>query len=271
MDFEEITESSFGFRMLRYINTDIFARQRHVAPLYQYSFLDLPENTRFSWFESGVAIKIAWKEQFYRNGNFRISLGTKFPVLRIQITHGNDISQNGKLNYNRLDIRLEGFKKWRRIGTSFFNINGGAIDGLVPYARLFNGRGNFKGGKASLRLTGENSFETMQMNEFLSDRYIAIFFRHNLGSFFKINNFKPDFVIGNNILFGTLKNPNSHQFIDFKIPNKGLYETGLQINNIITFSGGGYGISAFYRYGPYASLVFKNNFSLKLTLSLLMQ
>jgi hypothetical protein len=271
MDFEEITESSFGFRMLRYINTDIFARQRHVAPLYQYSFLDLPENTRFSWLESGVAIKIAWKEQFYRNGNFRISLGSKFPVLRIQITHGNDISQNGKLNYNRLDTRLEGFKKWRRIGTSFFNINGGAIDGLVPYARLFNGRGNLKGGKASLRLTGENSFETMQMNEFLSDRYVAIFFRHNLGSFFKINNFKPEFVIGNNILFGTLKNPNSHQFIDFKIPNKGLYETGLQINNIITFSGGGYGISAFYRYGPYASPVFKNNISLKLTLSLLMQ
>ena len=271
MDFEEITESSFGFRMLRYINTDIFARQRHVAPLYQYSFLDLPENTRFSWLESGVAIKIAWKEQFYRNGNLRISLGSKFPVLRIQITHGNDISQNGKLNYNRLDVRLEGFKKWRRIGTSFFNINGGAIDGLVPYARLFNGRGNLKGGKASSRLAGENNFETMQMNEFLSDRYAAIFFRHNLGPLFKIKEFKPEFVLAHNALFGTLKNPKNHQFIDFKIPNIGFYEAGFHLNNLITFSSGGYGISAFYRYGPYTSPIFKNNIALKLTLSLLMQ
>jgi hypothetical protein len=271
MDFEEITESSFGFRMLRYINTDIFTRQRHVAPQYQYSFLNLPAHTRFSWLETGVAIKIAWKEQFYRNGNLRISLGSKFPVLRVQLTHGNDLSQNGKLNYNRVDIRLEEFKKWRRIGTSFFNINGGVIDGLVPYARLFNGRGNFKGGKASLRLAGENNFETMQMNEFLSDRYFAIFFRHNLGSFFKIEDFKPEFVVANNVLFGTLKNPNYHQFIDFKIPNKGFYEAGIQINNLINFSTGGYGISAFYRYGPYSSPIFKNNIAIKLTLSLLMQ
>lgn len=271
MDFEEITESSFGFRMLKYINTDVFVRQRHVAPQYQYSFLNLPEDTRFSWLESGVTVKIGWKEQFYRNGNLRISLGSKYPVLRLQLTRGNDLIQNGKFNYTRLDARIEGFKKWRRIGTSFLHINGGASDGLIPYSRLFNGRGNFRGGKANLRLAGENNFETMLMNEFLSDRYFAIFFRHNLGTLFKIEDFKPEFVLAHNVLFGTLKNASNHQFIDFKIPNKGFYEAGFQINNLITFNSGGYGISAFYRYGPYTSPVFKNNIALKLTLSLLMQ
>ena len=271
MDFEEKTEASFGFRMLKYINSDVFIRQSHIAPRYQYSFLNLQENTRFSWLESGVSFKIAWKEQFFRNRNLRISLGSKFPVLRIQLTQGQDLLQNGKFNYTRIDTRIEAFRKWRRFGTSFLNINGGAVDGLIPYSKLFNGRGNFKGGKANLRLAGENNFETMQMNEFLSDRYFAIFFRHNLGSLFKIENIKPEFVLAHNILFGALKNPNNHQFIDFKIPNKGFYEAGFQINNLITFSSGGYGISAFYRYGPYTSPAFKNNIALKLTLSLLMQ
>jgi len=271
MDFEEITEASLGFRMLKYINTDVFVRQRHVAPQYQYSFLNLPEDTRFSWLESGITLKIAWKEQFYRNRNLRISLGSRYPIIRVQLTQGQDILQNGKFNYTRIDTRIEAFRKWRRFGTSILQINGGASDGLIPYSRLFNGRGNFKGGKANLRLAGDNNFETMLMNEFLSDRYFALFFRHNLGAFFKIKGFKPEFVLAHNVLFGSLKNPSNHQFIDFKIPNKGLYEAGFQINNLLTFSTGGYGISVFYRYGPYTSPQLKNNIALKLTLSLLMQ
>ena len=148
---------------------------------------------------------------------------------------------------------------------------GGAETWLLELSRLIKKNSDYSGRIQFDYLLVGGSPADLLTNDILSTGSQIHYLNFNLGSFFKINNFKPEFVIGNNILFGTLKNPNSHQFIDFKIPNKGLYETGLHLNNIITFNGGGYGISVFYRYGPYASPVFKNNISLKLTLSLLMQ
>jgi hypothetical protein len=269
MDREENTTVNLSFRSFRYITTDAFVRQSHSKPLYQYALDDSPYGQRYSWLETGVMFKIAWREQFYRNGRLRISLGTKAPVFRIQFVQGQDQVFAGKLDYKRIEFRMEHKIAFRRFGTSFFQVHAGYVDGNVPYSRLFNGRANYSPNDR-LKVASINAFETMRMNEFISDQYAALFFRHDLGEFFKIKKFSPTFLVAFNTLFGSLKNPEQHHGVVFTQPSKGYYETGLHINNLIRLTTGGYGLAGYYRFGRYAYSDWKSNLTIKLTLSLMM-
>jgi hypothetical protein len=109
------------------------------------------------------------------------------------------------------------------------------------------------------------------MNEFASDQFISGFFQHDFGSFFKIKKFSPRFVIIQNMLFGKMSSNNisNQREITFKQANKGYFESGLQINNLLVLNTGGYGIGGYYRFGHYSTSEWKKNLALKLTLSLL--
>lgn len=267
MDTEERTEAWLGFRWLKYIYSDAFARQAHVWPLYAYSFDGLAPGSPYTWIETGLSSTIAWNEQFYKSGNLKLSLGTKAPVIRIQLTRGEDVRYGGRLNYHRADVRIEKLFLWRRLGQTSFQVHGGVVEGKVPYSRLFTGRSNLLR-KDNFRMASTNSFETMEMNEFLSDRYAALFFQHDFGAFFKIKKWSPTFMIIHNALIGSLSQGQQHPGITFSDARMGFLETGAQVNSLLTLSPGVYGIGAFYRYGAYASPDWQKNFAIKLTVNI---
>jgi hypothetical protein len=71
--------------------------------------------------------------------------------------------------------------------------------------------------------------------------------------------------------WGTLKNA-SYQGIDFKEKNKGYFESGLIINNILKLKYVnafyiGFGMGTFYRYGYYSFSKPEDNFAFKLSVS----
>jgi len=79
-----------------------------------------------------------------------------------------------------------------------------------------------------------NSFATMSMNEFLSDRYVSLFFTHHFGKLlFHIKKFRPEFAIASNIGFGTLSNSSHHYNIEIKTMEKGFFESGLMLENLL--------------------------------------
>lgn len=266
MDQQKFAEASLGFRWMKYIYTEAFSRQTHVRPLYAYQYTPDALPLYYTWLENGLSFRIAWKEQFYRNGRLRISLGTKAPIVRLQVTHGKDLRYGGSRDFVRAEIRAEKDFLWRRIGKSSIQVLGGIVDGDVPYSRLYNGRGNIL--KADrVKLAGYNSFETMEMNEFLSDRFAACFLRHDFGPMFKIKKWSPGLIFATNAMIGTLSDANNHKLIAFKIPDKGYYESGIHITNILVGATGGLGIAAFYRYGPYTDPNWKYNAAIKISLS----
>ena len=109
----------------------------------------------------------------------------------------------------------------------------------------------------------------MRMNEFLSDRFFYIFFRQNFGKLlFKTKRFQPEVEFVTNFGIGRLQNPEPHRGINFKTMEKGYYESGIIINNILNQFFLGYGIGVFYRYGPYHLQKPIDNFAFKLSLSL---
>ncbi|MFK7979185.1 MAG: hypothetical protein AB8G86_04330 [Saprospiraceae bacterium] len=74
------------------------------------------------------------------------------------------------------------------------------------------------------------------------------------------------------LAFGSLENPEIHQNIDFKTLEKGYFEGGLIIENILRFkylnvAYIGLGAGMYYRYGPYQNEFFKDNVAWGLKLS----
>ncbi|MDP3352755.1 MAG: hypothetical protein Q8S44_03330, partial [Flavobacteriaceae bacterium] len=64
--------------------------------------------------------------------------------------------------------------------------------------------------------------------------------------------------------FGNLSNKENHQLIQFNTMEKGYFESGMEMNNLFK----GFGISSFYRYGPYHHQNISNNIAIKVTYKL---
>jgi hypothetical protein len=107
----------------------------------------------------------------------------------------------------------------------------------------------------------------MELNEFLSDRFAALYYSHSLGRI-KINPRRstPEFLLVTNIGWGELQHPERHQNIEYKTMEKGYYESGLSIRDLYKSAGIiGLGVAGFYRYGPYARGRQIDNIAVKLT------
>jgi hypothetical protein len=109
----------------------------------------------------------------------------------------------------------------------------------------------------------------MRFNEFLSDRFVSFYFKQDFGSLITGGEkFRPAIAVVNNLGFGWLTNSEDHNNIEFRTAEKGYFECGILVNNLLNQKMFGYGLGLFYRYGPYSFSRIKNNFALKLTFAL---
>jgi hypothetical protein len=151
-----------------------------------------------------------------------------------------------------------------KAGKPSFQIMGGWVNGNLPYTKLFAGHGSF----VNYTLDVPNTFETMALNEFLSDRYVALFYSHDFGRLFiRKKYFQPQVIFINRFGFGSLSNPSNHFDIDYKAMEKGYYETGFLLNNLIRRGYLGLGAGVYYRYGPYAFTDETKNLAVKFSLT----
>jgi hypothetical protein len=136
--------------------------------------------------------------------------------------------------------------------------------GDVPYVKMFNMRGNHT---RSLQIVSENAFETMRMNEFAGNAFGAFFLRHNFGNIIMNNKWsKPELTISHAMGISWLQNTISrHINLDVVPMNKGYYESGFILDNILKSGQVGIGVGVFYRYGPYTLPKTIENFSFKLS------
>jgi hypothetical protein len=78
--------------------------------------------------------------------------------------------------------------------------------------------------------------------------------------------FKPDVVLVTNLGYGNLKQPLPDLIVpQVKTMNKGFFESGLMLNNVISSALSGIGVGAFYRYGAYSLPKRKDNLKFKMT------
>ena len=269
-DIVEQYEAAFSFRLFQYLKIQLAGRKQFNTPADNYLFGKSSEGVtagvnRFEFTEAELGFKFAFREKFLRAGRMEFSAGTKFPVLWLTVTKGFNNLLGGAYDYWKIDAKIEKSFFIKSLGKESVQLMGGIVTSDVPYSKLFNGRGSYQ----KYPIATENSFETMGMNEFLASRYIVLFHKHDFGSLLvRYKKFRPDIVLLNYIGFGYLNNPQNHFNRAALSFEKGYFETGIAINNILRVNLLGLGASVHYRYGGYQNAKLIDNFAFKLTMSI---
>ena len=214
-----------------------------------------------------VQASVEWapNDKYMEDQYGRRPMQRTFPVFSAQYTKGIDGFLDGTLDFNRLDLKVRYDFKTKELGITGLEFAAGQVFGDVPYSYLYNGRSNLPNSQTNvgpIYIADQWSFETMRNNEFLNDQYVQVMFRQNLQSrVLKIKNWAPDFEFVARALWGRLEKPEVHRGIESKDATQGFYESGIEINKILS----GLGIGFYYRFGPNQLPSYADNWSVKMS------
>jgi len=175
----------------------------------------------------------------------------------------------GEYTYTKYEIKMLKIFVTRLFGQSQVVVVAGATNGDIPITNLYNGHASY----ANFTIDAENTFATMRMDEFYVSDFASIFLKQNFGgNWFHEHYFRPYFSLVTNAGVGKLANVNHQGPNTLAAFNKGYYESGAQINNLlITDNLINLGFGTFYRYGPYAFDNISHNFSYRLTINFILK
>ena len=268
MNFTTQKEVGLSGRMFKYVQVFASAKMENTEVEQNYQFLKptiIEPITDFKTSEIQLKIRFAYKEKYFDNGRMLLSMGTNYPLLWFNYTQGFTSFFDGDFAFKKFDLQIRESFYTKYLGESTIDFRSGVVLGDISAAKLYSGSGTYE----LITIWAPASFGAMRPSEFLSDRYVSLFFSHNFGSLlFKGKKFKPEFELITNIGFGWLEHPEYHQNIDFKTMEKGYYESGLMINNLVRLYLFDLGIGGVYRYGSYSYAYFKDNISFKITLTM---
>ena len=267
-DIVEEKALELQFPALRYvkINTYFFQANRLVTSDYRY-VVSTPDGDQqvdnFPITETGVLLRYAHKEKFLETprGN-RLSLGTSYPVLYTNIRVGLPVL-GGEYEYTKVEAKITKTFVSKSLGDTKIALAGGWADRSLPYPLLYAGIGSY----GIFTIESENSFATMRLNEFVSDRFANFHFQQDFGKLlFSSGQFQPGIVLATSVGFGQLTYDPNHVNLDQESYEKGYYESGILLNNLLRHWFIGYGLGVFYRYGPYSLPKTIDNFAFKFTI-----
>ena len=229
--------------------------QEILTPLYDYLFFEEQSTTTRQFAELQFSARFAYNEKFVRIFGHRVNNTSNFPILELHYSKGFDGFLDGQWAYDKWLFSLTHTFRRKRLGKTSYRIEAGSVNQSIPFPKLFSSFGlgqGYRGGSLGI----SQGFETMQLYEFVSDRFVHLFFRQDFGTLlFKSKYFRPNIIMAHNLAYGSLKNPDLHRGLDFKTLEKGFFEVGLILENLIrvkyfNFAYIGLGGGIYYRYGP---------------------
>ncbi len=263
--------SSLSFRALpnTHWNVGVNYQQIKSPDNYQYVIANRARfyeaKGDFNIAELSIGLRYAFREKLRRDKSQITTLESKYPVLDLNYSHAFSGIYYSELDYDKVELELNFAYHIKFVGHSSWRIVGAVATGQLPWYKLYNGRGSY----APFYVESPHSFATMRTNEFLSDRFLAIYFRHDFGDLlFGSKSFVPHPVVVSRFTIGALSNAVNHKNLRFNTLEKGYYESGLLLNSILKSNISTMGVGVFYRYGPYAFVSQKDNFSYVLTLNI---
>lgn len=187
--------------------------------------------------EAMLYTRFAYKEKYVSGDFSRVSLGTKYPALEIQVTKGLKDVLQGEYDYTKLAIRVNQRLQLGSLGYLRYTVTGGQIySEPLPYPLLLIHAGN------ETFYFDELGFNTMNFFEFISDRAVSVFLDHHFdGLFFNrvplFRRLKWREVVGGKAVAGSLdpKHLQEMEFLPFMYDLSGgpYGEVSFGIENIL--------------------------------------
>ena len=261
-------ELAFESKFITKVETILKINRSRINPLFDYEFI--APNKSYKVYNLTLAtVSFEWSpnSKFLQAPQEILEVEKGFPKIILQVSQAipNVISDN--IEFTKIDARIYQENKHLSGQKTTFLLQGGISLGSAPLSHLYSVAPNNLNREAILsRITFANktSFETMYFNEFFSDRYSLFQVKHYFNKFQISKSIKPILVMGSKVAFGGFTHPENHQGITFKTMEKGFYESGFELQNIFK----GFGLSTYYRYGPYQLKKFDQNIAIKLSFTL---
>jgi hypothetical protein len=259
-----------------FIQTKIFPKtesiwqvnRSHVTPLFDYVF-NLNDNLYSNYTMTTASVSLQWNpfSDFMHTPKGQFEVEKRFPKFTFQLTQTlPDVLQND-FSFGKIDVRAEYERKFLNGQKTSVYAQAGYAFGDIPLTHLYNNQpNNLDRDRLLQRVTvaGKNSFETMYFNEFFSNRFVMLHFKHSFKRIEFFKKVKPNMVLVTRMAWGEMEKPEQHIGLTYKTLNEGYFESGLELNQIVK----GLGLAGFYRYGPNQLSRFEDNIALKLTFTL---
>lgn len=241
----------------------------NISPTYSYNFI-LNDNSFSTFRLSTSKFALQWSPlSSFERDDKGVLKETKigYPQFTVQYTKSYKGILDSGFNFSKLDFKAIHRIYHKNKSLSEFTLVSGISNGDTPLTNLYHAYPNNINKETILRrfsVAGINSFETMFFNEFFSDKFTTIQFKHTLKPFNIAHRFKPQLAFISRYAVGSIDNINRHQNISFGSLEKGYTESGLELNKIFF----GFGLSFTYRYGAYHLPRIDDNMALKFTFNL---
>jgi hypothetical protein len=216
-------------------------------PLFDFYFLGKEGGglqTTFQATEIRAGIRYGRDEIVLINDNTRASLGSvKWPIVELNYAQGIP-SLGATLNYTKLNFYLYHRINLGLFGVGRYEIDAGKIWGEVPFPLLENHLGN-----ETLFYTSA-AFNTMNFNEFASDRFVSLRYRQSFEGFLfnslpLIKKLKWRMVGNANVLMGSVREENI-----LNLPSVDPYPAASfgRLDPLVPYVELGYGIENIFRF-----------------------
>ena len=236
-----------------------------INPTYAYNFV--VNNEEFTLFDVTTAkISLQWNPfSIYERYEDRVKEKKEgFPKFALQLTQSFKSVVNGDFNFFKVDFRTRHQFRYNKDSYSEVVLTSGLATGSTPLTHLYHAYPNNINKETVLQrfsVAGYNSFETMYFNEFFSDRFAIMQFKHFVKPFRISERYRPQLVLISRFALGDMNDIERHQNIEFGTLNHGYSEAGFELNKLLF----GFGLSFAYRYGGYNLPEFADNFAAKFT------
>ena len=267
MDRQRLAQVGLSGLILANLKVHVFGNYQRISVTDEYQYFSESQGRLFSEFdlaESGVEIVWNIRERVMRLGNYRISKGTQYPKLALQVKKGQSSWFDADFDYWKYVLEISEDINIRGAGTFSWLAQGSVTEGEVPLFLLntpFASGGNWN-------LSVQNTFETMVASTFFGSRQINLFTRFNFMEFkTKSKWHEPQFFVHHALGYSELSDRDQHlQTEPLRSMDKGYYEAGGGVNSLLVMGATGLGIGVFYQYGYYESPYAKENLTYKISL-----
>lgn len=271
MDSVKQIKLGFYTKPLFNIRLNIWMQNENRSPSYNdYAFDikgDYIHQHRFINTEVGFGLKYSIGESYLKMGRAKILAKQPTTEILFQASAGVPNIMSSELQYQKIALQWNQFFTTRKFGITQLQLNAGKVFGDVPYAYMFNVSASRDLENRRGNIVIPNTFQTVGLYEFAANEMITLHHRQEFGSlFFKTNSkySKPEITITNSLAFGSAYNRQRHINTNFKPFDKGLFESGIIVDNIVRFIYfktlyWGIGLGYFYRYGPNSLPTFNDN------------
>jgi hypothetical protein len=239
-----------------------------IDPTYSYIFA--LGDKRFKNFDVSTAkVSLQWNpfSEFDTSQDKVVETKVGYPKFTLQLTQSFKNVINGDFNFFKVDFRTRHKITYNENVFSEIVISSGFAAGSTPLTHLYHAYPNNINKETVLQrfsVAGINSFETMYFNEFFSDRFATLQFKHFIKPFRISERYRPQLVLISRFALGNMSNIERHENISFGTLEKGYSEAGFEINKLLF----GFGLSFAYRYGSYHLPLFEDNIALKFTFNI---